>query len=81
MSICSTDIEAAKEISAIVCNFIKSYKRVRYDELTKGAGCAIIDGIETNTEKIHIDEFLTDFFSNSGWKIDKRSRNTFSKTT
>lgn len=83
MSICSTDPEAAKEISGIVCDFIKSYKRVRYNPLNPDGGRATIDDIEMNEQTNDINRYLADFFTRNGWKgqADKHAIYSFSKVS
>lgn len=83
MSICSTDHEAAREISGVVCDFIKSYKRVRYYFFNPAGGRATIEDIETDNQISDINSYLSDFFTRNGWKgnADKHDIYSFSKVS
>jgi hypothetical protein len=79
LSISSTDYQAAQYISSVVCDFIKSYKTIRYDMFSTSAGLATIEEIETDDQASDINGYLTDFFTSNGWKADKRASYSYSK--
>lgn len=83
MSICSTDLDAAKEISTLVCSVIKSYKRVKLNGINPDGGRATIEDIEPDAQNGDINRFLFDFFTKQGWKgqADKRDIYSFSKVS
>ena len=83
MSICSTDLDAAKEISGLVCSYIKSYKRVKLNGINPDGGRATIEDIETDAQAGDINRFLSDFFTTNGWKgqADKREIYSYSKVS
>ena len=83
LTICSTDLDAAKEISAVVCNFVKSYRRIKYYWFNPNGGRATIEDIETNDQTGDINVFLSEFFTKNGWKgkADRYEIYSFSKVS
>jgi len=83
ISICSTDHEAAQELSAAICGFIKSYKRVNFNTLFPGGARATIEEIDIDEQAGNINNYLADIFTRNGWKgqLDQHEIYSFSRVS
>jgi len=81
ISICSTDLEAAKEVSQTFCGSLRSYRHVKYNRFSKDGGKATIEDIVPDEHAHDVDAYLADFFMKNGWKADRFARNSYIKTT
>ncbi len=81
ISICSTDLAAAREVSEALSGSLKSYRHVKYNRFTKDGGKATIEDMVPNEQSNDINAYLSDFFTRNGWRADKFAHNSYIKTT
>lgn len=83
ISVCSTDHEAARELSDAICGFVKSFKRINYSKLNPGGARATIEDIDTDEQAGSINHYLADLFTRNGWtgKIDQHEIYSFSRVS
>lgn len=79
LSICSTDHSATKDISTVVCGFLKSYRNIRYDIFRTNGGVATIEDMIPDEQASDVDSRLANFFTQNGWTADKFAAHSYMK--